>query len=52
MYFYPRNFCVDEVRGGFESYRRIKEPADEIVYDLYGLTDEDIEIVEKEAVED
>ena len=56
---------IDEVRDGLESYRRTKQRADEldekiektdalideIVYDLYGLTDEEIEIVE-EAVGD
>jgi hypothetical protein len=56
---------ADAVSDGLESYRRTKERADEldekiektdalideIVYDLYGLTDEEIEIVEK-AVED
>jgi type II restriction/modification system DNA methylase subunit YeeA len=56
---------VDAVSDGLESYRRTKERADEldekiertdalideIVYDLYGLTEEEIEIVE-EAVQD
>ena len=57
--------AVDEVRDGLESYIETKERADElekkiertdelideIVYELYGLTDEEIEIVE-EAVGD
>jgi hypothetical protein len=56
---------VDATRDGLERYMEVKERADkldekiektdalidEIVYDLYGLTDEEIEIVE-EAVED
>jgi len=56
---------VDDIRGGLESYIETKELAeeleakiertddliDEIVYELYGLTDEEIEIVE-EAVGD
>jgi len=60
-----KSLRVDEVRDGFKSYRRTKERADEldekmektdalideIVYGLYGLTDEEIEIVE-EAVGD
>jgi len=51
---------VDRVESGLESYVETKERADEldekiektddlideIVYDLYGLTDEEIEIVE------
>jgi type II restriction/modification system DNA methylase subunit YeeA len=55
---------VDEVRDGLESYVETKERADEldekiektddlidnIVYDLYGLTDEEIDIIE-DAVE-
>lgn len=57
--------AVEDVRDGLESYLRTKERAEEleakiertdqqineIVYDLYGLTDEEIEIVE-EAVDD
>jgi len=56
---------LDDVRDGLENYLEVKERAeeldeqiertddliDEIVYDLYGLTDEEIEIVE-EAVGD
>ncbi|WP_449289552.1 hypothetical protein [Natronorubrum sediminis] len=56
--------AVDDVRDGLESYLETKERAeeleakiektdeliDEIVYELYGLTEEEIEIVE-EAVE-
>ncbi|MCX2818497.1 hypothetical protein EGH25_03900 [Haladaptatus sp. F3-133] len=55
---------MDATRDGLERYIDVKERADEldekigktddlideIVYDLYGLTDEEIEIVE-EAVE-
>ena len=51
---------IDEVRAGLEKYIEVRERADEletkiekidqlideIVYDLYGLTDEEIEIVE------
>jgi hypothetical protein len=57
---------VDEVRDGLESYVETKERADEldekiektddlideIVYDLYGLTDEEIEIVEEAVTND
>jgi len=57
--------ALADVRDGLESYRETKERAedldakirrtddliDEIVYELYGLTDEEIEIVE-EAVGD
>lgn len=53
--------AVDDVRDGLESYLETKERAeeleekiektgeliDEIVYELYGLTDEEIEIVEE-----
>jgi hypothetical protein len=56
---------VDEVRGGLEQYVEVRDRADEleakiektdqlideIVYDLYGLTDEEVEIVES-AVQD
>lgn len=56
--------AIDDVREGLRSYRKTSTRADElnekidrtddlideIVYELYGLTDEEIEIVE-EAVE-
>nr|WP_239639448.1 TaqI-like C-terminal specificity domain-containing protein [Halobiforma nitratireducens] len=57
--------AVDDVRDGLESYRETKARAedleekiektdeliDEIVYELYGLTDEEIEIVEEAVTE-
>jgi len=57
--------AVDDVRDGLESYletearaeeleaqiERIDELIDEIVYELYGLTDEEIEIVEEAVAE-
>ncbi|MBP1987921.1 type II restriction/modification system DNA methylase subunit YeeA [Halolamina salifodinae] len=56
---------VDDVADGLAQYRETKERADEldekiqrtddlideIVYDLYGLTDEEIEIVEESVGE-
>nr|WP_245778659.1 BREX-1 system adenine-specific DNA-methyltransferase PglX [Halomicrobium zhouii] len=58
--------AVDDVREGLESYVETMERAeeleekiqrtddliDEIVYELYGLTDEEIEIVEDAVGED
>lgn len=57
--------AVDDVRDGLESYKETKARAeeleakiertdaliDEIVYELYGLTEEEIEIIE-ETVDD